>query len=222
MPQTKSSRHSKTQKSKSHKDSKEIRSRKSKSRSKTSTSKSEKRSGRRDNRALVDVYCAIYNPHLGNYYHWALAINHQTTRGWLLFEVIQDVHDGPFEAVMRETNPASSASCHQPLLLIGQIDAEWTNTLVTAIGEIQVPGEGLSWNCQDYVLEIWRVMLNYGMITHHTWQDGHNAMLPYYGQDFGEQNQDQEDERDEEYEDSSEEHDGEFPSAEFVYDSDSY
>ncbi len=59
------------------------------------------------------------------------------------------------------------------------------DTLIEKIGMIQVPGEGDSWNCQDYVMDIWDVMRCFGMIDNDTWEVGKVRMMPDFGQDFG-------------------------------------
>ncbi len=57
--------------------------------------------------------------------------------------------------------------------------------LVENIDRIPVPGEGLSWNCQDYVIEIWEMMYNNDMINQEIYDGGRVNMMPYYGPDFG-------------------------------------
>ncbi|KAG7123534.1 hypothetical protein HYQ46_009814 [Verticillium longisporum] len=185
-----------------------------------STKKHKKKDEKKDKKKakhqepLVDLYCAIYTPHFGNYYHWAFATHNQATSQWHLFQVVQDEQDGPFRPEGRQTNPTNSERCHQPLTFLGQMHPGWWDTLVQQIGMIQVPGEGLGWNCQDYVMDIWDALQAGQMIDELTWYEGREEMLPYYGQDFG----GDADEESEEYEEQ-EEQEGQVMSQEFVYDS---
>lgn len=173
-----------------------------------------------------DVFCAIYNPldGAGNYYHWALALNERGTSNWSIFQVVQAVADGPYTVDYREANPMNSRRCLQPLTYLTTIQGGWWGTLANLVNQIQVPGEAASWNCQDYVIDIWGGMYNEGIITQDTYNSGMEAMTPYYGPDFGGEPDVEEEEEavydDEEYE---EEGQGIQPrSEEFVYDSDDY
>lgn len=91
--------------------------------------------------------------------------------------------------------------------------------LIEAVRELPVRGEAASWNCQDYVLGIWEMLLEAGVIEHDVWSNGYDLMLPYFGQDFGGQGGHEEYE---EQEGEEEEGNGgkRFKSQEFVYDSD--
>ncbi|GAP93169.1 putative protein kinase-like domain [Rosellinia necatrix] len=140
----------------------------------------------------VDLYCAIYIPQFGNYYTWAFAIYNPTGQQWGLFRVIQKIVDGPFIPRRLEINPKDLLRCLS-LVHLGQMNAYWSPNFIDAIGRIAVPGEGLSWNCQDYVMDIWEMMLSMGMIDERTWSTGKRRMMPYYGPDYGGcENQDQE------------------------------
>ncbi|RDA91391.1 hypothetical protein CP533_6915 [Ophiocordyceps camponoti-saundersi (nom. inval.)] len=154
---------------------------------------------------LVDLYCAIYMPVFGNYYHWAFAMNHRQTRRWHLFHVIQEEEGGPFTRNERQVDPSSSSSCLQPLNHLGQMRIECWGWLIEAVPAIVVPGVAEPWNCQDYVIEIWELLLEYGVIDEAAWNHGYQAMLPYYGQDFGDQGENDYDE----YEDEEDGEDGE-------------
>ncbi|RCI07759.1 hypothetical protein L249_5740 [Ophiocordyceps polyrhachis-furcata BCC 54312] len=125
---------------------------------------------RRDSQA-VDLYCAIYVPVFGNYYHWAFAMN-------------------PTPNKTRQVDPSSSSSCLQPLIYLGQM--------------------------RDYVVEIWELLLQYGVIDEAAWNYGYQAMLPYYSQDFGGNDYDE----DEDEEDGEDGGGGRILSDAFVYDSD--
>ncbi|KXH55419.1 hypothetical protein CNYM01_14296 [Colletotrichum nymphaeae SA-01] len=166
---------------------------------------------------IASLHCAIYTPHFGNYYHWAFATHDQSTRQWNVFEVVQDEEDGPFRAQCLQTNPANSRRCITPIINLCIIHSGWLETLFSQIPEIPVPGEGLSWNCQDYVIDIWDTAFACGAIDEGTWYAGKQEMLRYYGQDFG---QDGEGGEDEEHEgDEGEEGQGGPLSEEFVFDS---
>ena len=104
---------------------------------------------------------------------------------------------------------------------MGQMHSGWLDTLVEQVPNIPVPGEAQSWNCQDYVLEIWDFMLQVGMIDQVTWTQGKEVLMPYFGQDFGGEAEDEEigaGEEDEE-EEADEEGQRQVLSEEFVYDS---
>lgn len=91
--------------------------------------------------------------------------------------------------------------------------------MLTGIGQVPI-GEALSWNCQDYVMEIWDMLQASGMISEETWQVGRERMLPYYGPDFGGGGYGEDYDPDNDYEDNYEEGDQRVLSQEFVYDSD--
>ncbi|KJZ69839.1 hypothetical protein HIM_10767 [Hirsutella minnesotensis 3608] len=219
---TRPSRHqSKPTKKKSH--DKQDKKSKDKSSKKTNKGESIKSSKKRDSPKhgkdlhAVDLYCAIYVPAFGNYYHWAFAMNHRQTRRWHLFQVIQEEQGGPFIRNQRQVDPSSSASCLQPLNYLGQMRVNCWDWLIQAVPAIAVPGEAESWNCQDYVMEIWELLLENGVIDEAAWNHGYQAMLPYYGQDFGDQGG-------HDYDEHEDEDDGEgggrILSEAFVYDSD--
>lgn len=154
--------------------------------SKEKSSKEKSKKGSRDDeQTYIELYCAIYTPEFGNYYHWAFATHNQQTRQWYIFEVVQDEQDGPFSPEQHQTDPRNSRRCHRPLTPLGFMDPGWWDTLIQQIGTIQVPGEAASWNCQDYVMEIWDIMRFDGMIDDNTWYGGRENMLPYFGPDFG-------------------------------------
>lgn len=151
--------------------------------------KSDKHSKKSNRDSLLDLWCAIYNPHMGNYYHWAFVVSNpaekKESERWHIFEVTQERGEGPFTPQYRRKNPLSSTRCHRPLVTLGQMHSGWWNPMLEAIRQIPV-GEPVFWNCQDYVLEIWETLAEHGMISHETWEEGKNLMIPYYGQDFGE------------------------------------
>ncbi|PHH88081.1 hypothetical protein CDD83_8029 [Cordyceps sp. RAO-2017] len=181
----------KSHKSKKDKDKDKAKDKSKKDRkSRKSKNTSEPKDADKSQHAGLGVYCAIYQPHSGNYYHWALAVVHAKSGQWHTFEVVQDQQDGPYRAQCRQTNPLDSRRCLQPLIILCALDENWWGTLMAAIGSIPVPGEGLYWNCQDYTLDIWQSMLEQGMIDHETWYKGREDMMSYYGQDFGGQDAD--------------------------------
>jgi hypothetical protein len=165
-----------------------------------------------------NIYCAVYTPEFGNYYHWALAVYKIATREWHIFQVVQETEGAAFSANHRRANPTDSRRCRQPLTYLGRMHIGWWSTLREKIRMIQVPGEAVSWNCQDYVMDIWSVMKYFEMITDETWQTGKESMMPYYGQDYGGEDEDEE-EDEEAYEDNDGEEDR-ILSAEYIDDSD--
>jgi hypothetical protein len=169
----------------------------------------------------VNLYCAIYTPQFGNYYHWAFAMNHPARRRWKLFQVIQEEENGHFIRDARDVNPNDSSSCQKPLIFLGQMFADYWDWLVEAVPYIPVPGEAQSWNCQDYVVEIWEQLLHHEVIDDESWKYGYQAMLPYYGPDFGSQQGSKYGEEDEdENDDDGDAGEGKILSEEFVLDSD--
>ncbi|KAI1271421.1 hypothetical protein F5Y07DRAFT_392758 [Xylaria sp. FL0933] len=169
-----------------------------------------------ENSDLV-LFCAIYSPATGNYYHWAFAIFDQI-KEWHLFQVVQTVENGPFHADQRHVDPHKSIRCIE-VVNLGKMRASLLPYFRNNVIKISVPGESYHWNCQDYVFDIWEMMKDKGMIDIPTWSEGMDALKPYYGPDYG--GGDEED-----YEDDNEdiEDDGNelnIVSEEFVNDSDS-
>jgi hypothetical protein len=173
------------------------------SKGKSSKDRSKKQSTR-EHQQTLNLWCAIYTPHFGNYYHWAFAVSDQANGDWHIFEVVQEEQDGPFTPVHRQANPANSARCHQPLTFLGQVPTGQWATLFESI-RTQGIGEALDWNCQDYVLEIWDSLQISGVIDHASWEWGRSQMLPFYGQDFGNQGDDEDDDEDDGEDDDGDE-----------------
>ncbi|KAM3547531.1 hypothetical protein ARSEF4850_009969 [Beauveria asiatica] len=76
------------------------------------------------------------------------------------------------------------------------------------------------WNCQDYVLEIWDTVLGIGAIDEVIRDAGRDNMIPYYGAIQGNDEGEDED-QDKKGSDDDDGQTRQYPSAEFVYDSDS-
>ncbi|KAH8157313.1 hypothetical protein CIB48_g10930 [Xylaria polymorpha] len=152
--------------------------------SKKHSSQENRKSKKDSSDQYVDLYCAIYIPQFGNYYHWAFATHNPAGGQWSLFQAVQDFLDGPFQPERLEIDPRDSSRC-LPLVYLGQMNAGWGPSFIDAVGRIAVPGDALSWNCQDYVMDIWEMMWNMGMIDEGTWSTGKMSMMPYYGQDYG-------------------------------------
>ncbi|KAI1193916.1 hypothetical protein F5X97DRAFT_338340 [Nemania serpens] len=174
-----------------------------------------------DSSPIVDLKLAVYISESGNYYHWAFST---LARGaWTIFEVTQEREDGPFIRQKRDVDPLRSTRCLHPLVSLGRLDIGWWDTLVESIAGIPVPGEGASWNCQDYVIEIWEMMYIKGMIAPYTYGRGQAKMMPYYGPDCCEEqdsNSNEADNDDEDYGDRDDEDEKrQALSAEFVEDS---
>jgi len=150
------------------------------------------------------LYCAVYKPHRGNYYHWALAV--LSNGKWRIFEVIQDdpVNDGPFKRHSLNVNPADSDRCRKPLTFLGQVHCPNLFTIIQNEGIGSPPG----WNCQDYVIEIWETLKDGRYISKETWQRGKDSMMVFYGPDFGQQADDDDDDDDDDEGDDDEEGDG--------------
>ncbi|KAH7108678.1 hypothetical protein B0J13DRAFT_165771 [Dactylonectria estremocensis] len=214
-------------KSKTDNTPKEEKTRKDKSGHKRKSTRSHKKHGSSSRKSrqgeldgAIELYCAVYTPRSGNHYHWAFVMYHSEL-GWCLYEVVQQVDDGPFTAVFRQTDPRSSSRC-LPLIHLGSMHADYARQLPAAINGITVPGEAAMWNCQDYVLEIWDAVLGIGAIDEVIWGAGRDNMIPYYGpiQD-NDNNEDEGEDEDEEGSDDGEGQTRQYQSAEFVYDSDS-
>lgn len=207
-------------KKKHHKSSKDKSSKDKSSRDdkhKSSKEKGDKHSSSKDegkSTSYIGLYSVIYQPHYGNYHHWAFAAYLQNVETWYIFQVVQDVQDGPFRSEVLQTDPRNSARCLQPLLGLGYIDSGWWSILVEQISEIHTAQREAAWNCQDYVIEIWQRVRASGMVDEDTFRQGYAEMQTRYGPMV--------DEDDEQYEESSdEEEEGRYyPSEEFVYDSD--
>ncbi|RKU46413.1 hypothetical protein DL546_005731 [Coniochaeta pulveracea] len=90
-----------------------------------------------------DLYCAIYVPRAGNYYHWAFVVNDQTIQmPWHIFQVTQDEHDNYHPSYL-QVDPMASDRCMLPLPHLGKMHPAWFETLAARIGAIQVPGEAM-------------------------------------------------------------------------------
>jgi hypothetical protein len=48
----------------------------------------------------------------------------------------------------------------------------WWDALLQQVNSMPVPGEGLYWNCQDYVIEIWDGFLAMRAISQKTYNKG--------------------------------------------------
>ncbi|RDA84579.1 hypothetical protein CP532_1127 [Ophiocordyceps camponoti-leonardi (nom. inval.)] len=212
-------RQSKPTKRKTEKHEKKSKDSSSKKTRKNESSKKPESTEYLEDSQAVNLYCAVYMPVLGNYYHWAFAMNHRQTRRWHIFQVIQEEEGAPFIRNECQADPNSSASCLRPLKYLGQMRVECWDWLIQAVPAIAVPGVAASWNCQDYVMEIWELLLDYGVIDEAAWNHGYRAMLPYYGQDFGDQGGEHEGEEDGEDERGGEAG-GRVLSEAFVYHSD--
>jgi hypothetical protein len=66
------------------------------------------------------------------------------------------------------------------------------------VRDIQVPGESLFLDCQDYVMEIWNIVGECGMVNPDTYEQGRESMMACYGQDYGGQQEDADEYEDEE------------------------
>lgn len=178
-----SSRKSKNKKDKSErKKGKESRgsNKKRKDKGEEESHKEEKTGNNEGRRDPIEIYGAVYTPAFGNYYDWALAMYNPSTNAWLVFQVTQEPDGGPFVPQITQRDPRSAPRCITPLMSLGYVEEAWMVQLEQLIYGIQVPGEAASWNCQDYVLEIWEAMMECGMISSDTWQAGRDSMMPYY------------------------------------------
>ena len=220
------SRRSQTSKDKSSKDksgkSKSSKDKSGKSKSSKDKSRKSARHPKQDDN-LLNLWCAIYHPREGNYYHWAFVVSNTANRDWDLFEVVQESTYGTFTPVHRKTNPMDSRRCLRPLTALGQMHRGWWETMAEGIRGVPI-GEATSWNCQDYVIDIWDMLLSSGLISEETWCEGKTQMLPYYGQDFGGggDGDDEDYDLEDDYEDDDNGEGGSqrFLSEAFVYDSD--
>ncbi|KAI0399464.1 hypothetical protein F4802DRAFT_612135 [Xylaria palmicola] len=153
-------------------------------RGKKHSGQEDRKSEKESSDAYVDLYCAIYAPSGGNCYHFAFVTFNPEEGRWSIFEAVRNVANGPLRPHRLEIDPRNSVRC-LPLESLGRMNAGWVPTFIDAVGGITVPGEADSWNCQDYVMEIWKMMLDMGMIDERTWSTGKATMLRFYGPDFG-------------------------------------
>jgi len=172
-----------------------------------------------DETRFLDLYLAVKRPLQGNFYHWGFVVRDKE-REWHFFQVVQDVMDGPYRREFLRENPEDSQRCLRPLTSSGQLHPDWWDQLVQGLGRVLVPGEGESWNCQDYVMDIWDMLYDAQMISHDVWVMGKANMMPFYGADVcwdaEVEGGDGGDVHEEEPRDSRQ-----FRSAQFVYDSSS-
>ncbi|GAB0133705.1 hypothetical protein EsDP_00002104 [Epichloe bromicola] len=146
---------------------------------------------------VVDLYCALYPPQFGNYYHWAFAMNQNAKKRWRIFQVVQEEENGPFKRNQRQVDPRSSSTCLQPLSFLGQMHTDYWDWLIEAA-----------------------LLLEAGAIDDAAWSYGYNLMFPYYGQDFGGQEGHHFDEYEEEEAEEEDNGGRRILSEEFVHDSD--
>lgn len=153
----------------------------------------------------ISLYCAIYRPQFGNYYHWAFAAHLVATDSssssspdsdsgpeeWHVYEVVQAIEDGAFEPTHQaRVDSASLQGFRAPLIPLGEIltsgceEGRWEKVQAVVLG--QTIGEPPGWNCQDYVLGIWEELRDRGVIGEEVWSGGKMRMLPFFGPDFGE------------------------------------
>lgn len=160
---------------------------------------------------ILKIYAAIYEPSMGNYYHWAFALNNPVAEQWHLFQVIQDEEGGPFRPEYLHIDPETIERCLLPLIPLGEMDQGWLQTLINGITQISVPGLAAEWNCQDYVMEIWGIARQHNMVSGDVYETSYRRLFGIYGQDFGGR---------EEQVAEEEEDERRIKSEEFVYDSD--
>ncbi|KAK5632415.1 hypothetical protein RRF57_008129 [Xylaria bambusicola] len=98
----------------------------------------------------------------------------------------------------------------------------WYERLCTEIEPIPVPGESVYWNCQDYVMDIWEMMMAKGMIYEDVYVSGKAAVMPYFGQDYGgKQGYDEEHDKNDNQDDGGQGSSRYLLLAEFIIDSES-
>ena len=170
-----------------------------------------------DHELPISLYCVISTPFFGNFYHWDFATYDPNTQQWFVLGVVQEEEDGPFNYEKRYQNPLDTTPGR--LLFLGQVRPVCRDTLMRDIGLIQVPGEAASWDCQDYVMEIWEIVREYKMVDDDRWWESRRKMVRYFGQDFGGEDSEREESEVEEDEDDQEGRERRILSEEFVYDS---
>src|SRR4051812_49191619 len=92
--------------------------------SKPKPSKSKSSESKSSEASTLQLYCAMYTPRTGNYYHWAFAVYDNPTETWRVFEVVQDEDDNFHPHTLRR-NPLTSERCLRPLTWLGVMHAGW-------------------------------------------------------------------------------------------------
>ena len=131
----------------------------------------------------MELRVAIYRPEEGTYYHWAFIAYIMDTIGFHLFEVISQNWE-PFRYTYRQTNPESSTR-HQVSIPLATVSQDWLGTVTSTAQGIPLPRERNAWNCQDYIMELWKGMYQNGVVGHDIYTEGCSRLMPYFGPEFG-------------------------------------
>lgn len=133
----------------------------------------------------LNIYVAILEPLLGDYYEWAFALNNQETQQWHLFQVIQDRLYGPFRTQYSQIDPRTLQRCIQPLMPLGEMDQGWLWTLTSDIAQIRVTNLAVEWNSQDYVIIIWDIVGRHSMVAEEIYRTNRQCLFGIYRQNLG-------------------------------------
>jgi len=134
----------------------------------------------------VCLYLAVYNQNFGNMYHWALAAQVASGQdvGWHIFEVIQQKtgeNRPAFIPTYHRASPTQAVNCLRPLQKLITVDARQWGLVREQIRLVRVAGKGTSWNCQEYVLDIWEQLFHSRVINYTAWSVGKDLMMDRYG-----------------------------------------
>ncbi|OAA60468.1 hypothetical protein SPI_05592 [Niveomyces insectorum RCEF 264] len=142
--------------------------------SRTWTKDIEKKSG------YISIACALYIPAEGTKYHWALVFYSDNRKSWYICQVFQEGDE--FYRASNSADPtASSRLTH--LVYFGMVKEHkdtWKN-MIALENSVTIPSISTNTDCQNFVLDLWRLLCDSGYIDEDVWQYGVNAVSPFYG-----------------------------------------
>jgi hypothetical protein len=118
-----------------------------------------------EEQSYIYLYIAVYEPSEGHYYHWAFAIydsSAEASTEWCLFEAVR-LNRTSFNTVARQIDPRTSSRC-LPLHYVGAVYRSSLNDIIGIIQSIRAPANNANWDCQNYVTQICRELVDGGFV----------------------------------------------------------
>lgn len=128
---------------------------------------------------MSKLYIAVYKPHTGNYFHWALYLKGKPSK---VFEVTGE--HPRFQRNVIETKPESTGR-HIENIRIGEVNDTDMRQFLTIMSAQNIDNVTTGWDCQDYVLEAMDTLVEECVIDDEdeSFVKGKKkAMKKYYGQ----------------------------------------
>lgn len=139
---------------------------------------------------FVDVYCLIFKPRLSHHYQqWALAFSEPEKADWWTIEAVQDKIGAPYYKKDDRIHPKDITGNQKPLTYLGRISPFCFDKFVDGLGMVELPGRKgkAPTDSRDYVLDIWNMMWEKGMVDKTMWEHGKSLMHPHYRQMYGQE-----------------------------------